>query len=209
MSVQRDWGQFALLLIDAQGDFWTERVAESFPHFPENITRLLTLCRSEGIEIIHLRASFKPDMSDWMPRYKLLGRIPCIEGTEGVETLPFALDEPGEKVIIKQTFDGFHAPELLPYLQQRRKRFVLTAGLVTSVCVFLTTAWATQKGFLTAVIEDCCADGPESHEQTLDRYQFMFERVTLDQIPECHSQWLSDLKRLDGLAQPESGVQRI
>jgi len=84
MNVKRDWGEFALLLIDAQGDFWTERVVESFPHFPENIARLLTLCRSEGIEIVHLRASFKPDMSDWMLRYKLLGRIPCIEGAAGV-----------------------------------------------------------------------------------------------------------------------------
>jgi len=207
--VKRDWGQFALLLIDAQGDFWTKRVVESFPYFPENIARLLTLCRSEGIEIIHLRACFKPGMSDWMPRYKLLGRIPCIAGTAGVETLPFALEEPGEKVIVKQTFDGFHTPELLPYLQQKRKRFVLTAGLVTSVCVFLTTASATQKGFLTAVIEDCCADQPESHEQTLNRYQFMFERATLAQIPELHSQWLADLKRLDELGESKNGGDRI
>ncbi|MFH1928098.1 MAG: isochorismatase family cysteine hydrolase [Chloroflexota bacterium] len=201
---KRDWRHFALLLIDVQQDFWPERMAESFSDFPANITRLLSLCRSEGIEIVHLRASFKPDMSDWMPRYKLLGRIPCIEGTAGVETLPFALDEPGEKVIIKQTFDGFHAPELLPYLE--RKRFVLTAGLVTSVCVFLTTASATQKGFLTAMIEDCCADQPESHEQTLDRYQFMFERVALDQIPERHSQWLASLKRPAELGETKNGI---
>ncbi|MCG2767879.1 MAG: cysteine hydrolase [Anaerolineae bacterium] len=201
---KRDWRHFALLLIDVQQDFWPERMAESFSDFPANITRLLTLCRSEGIEIVHLHASFKPDMSDWMPRYKLLGRIPCIEGTAGVETLPFALDEPGEKVIIKQTFDGFHAPELLPYLE--RKRFVLTAGLVTSVCVFLTTASATQKGFLTAMIEDCCADQPESHEQTLDRYQFMFERVALDQIPERHSQWLASLKRPAELGETKNGI---
>ena len=203
---KRDWRHFALLLIDVQQDFWPERMAESFSDFPANITRLLSLCRSEGIEIVHLRASFKPDMSDWMPRYKLLGRIPCIAGTAGVETLPFALDEPGEKVIIKQTFDGFHAPELLPYLEQKRKRFVLTAGLVTSVCVFLTTASATQKGFLTAMIEDCCADQPESHEQTLDRYQFMFERVALDQIPERHSQWLASLKRPAELGETKNGI---
>jgi nicotinamidase-related amidase len=37
----------------------------------------------------------------------------------------------------------------LQYLRQKRKRFVLTAGLVTSVCVFLTTASAAQNGFLT------------------------------------------------------------
>jgi nicotinamidase-related amidase len=196
-EVQRDWGQFALLLIDVQRDFWPERMAESFPNFPANIAQLLSLCWTEDIEVVHLRASFKPDMSDWMPVYRLRGHIPCVQGTAGVETLPFALNKPGEMVIIKQTFDGFHNPELLRYLQQRGKRFVLTAGLVTSVCVFLTTASATQQGFLTAVIEDCCADRPEAHEQTLDTYQFIFQRTTLDLIPERHPEWLAALKQLD------------
>jgi nicotinamidase-related amidase len=192
-KAQRDWGQFVLLLIDVQRDFWSERVAESFPDFPTNVARLLSLCQAEDIEVVHLRASFKPDMSDWMPVYKLRGRIPCVQGTVGVETLPFALDNPGEPVIIKQAFDGFHTPELLPYLRQHGKRFVLTAGLATSVCVFLTTASAAQNGFLTAVVEDCCADRPEAHEQTLDTYQFMFQRTTLDLIPERHPEWLAAL----------------
>jgi nicotinamidase-related amidase len=196
-ETQRDWGPFALLLIDVQKDFWSERMAQGFPHFPTNIARLLTLCRAEGIEIVHLRASFKPDMSDWMVRYKLRGRIPCIQGTAGVETLPFALDKPGETVIIKQTFDGFHNPELSQYLRQEHKRFVLTAGLITSVCVFLTTASAAQSGLLTAVVADCCADEPQAHEQTLNRYQFIFDRTTLDLIPEHYPKWVADMKKLD------------
>lgn len=208
-TTKHDWDQFALLLIDLQQDFWTERLAKSFPHFPTNTTRLLALCRAEGIEIVHLRASFKPHKSDWMPRYRLRGRIPCIQGTPGAETLPFGVEKPGEHVIIKHAFDGFHSPELLQHLRDRRKRFIMTAGLVTSVCVFLTTASAGQRGLLTAVIEDCCADQPEAHEQTLDRYQFMFERVELDQIPERHSQWLADLKRLDELDESKDGVERI
>ena len=196
-NTQRDWGQFALLLIDVQDDFWPETLVQDFPHFPANVARLLTLCRAENIEIIHLRANFQPDKSDWMPRYKLRGRIPCVQGTAGVEALPFALDKPGETVIFKQSFDGFHNPELLRHLRQRRRRFILTAGLVTSVCVFLTTASAAQSGFLTAVVEDCCADQPHAHEQTLDTYQFIFERTTIDLIPERYLQWLADLKELD------------
>jgi nicotinamidase-related amidase len=201
---ERDWGQFALLLIDVQGDFWSERVAEGFPEFPRNVTRLLALCRREGLEIVHLRASYRPDMSDWMARYKLRGRIPCVEGTPGAETLPFAREQPGEKVILKQSFDGFHSPELIDYLCERHKRFVLAAGLVTSVCVFLTTASAAQRGFLTAVVEDCCADQPDAHEQTLDRYQFIFERTTVDRIPEDHLGWLAALHELDRLSSAET-----
>jgi nicotinamidase-related amidase len=202
---QRDWGQFALLLIDVQRDFWPEQVAREFADVPENIARLLALCRAEHIDVIHLRASFKPDMSDWMPKYKLRRSIPCVQGTAGVETLPFALDGPGEAVILKQTFDGFYNPELLRCLRQREKRFVLTAGLFTSVCVLLTTASAAQNGFLTAVVEDCCADDElDAHERTLDRYEFMFDRTTMDAIPDRYLEWSAALKQLDELAGIES-----
>ena len=197
MNTKRNWEQFALLLVDVQRDFWSERLAPSFPDFPANIDRLLSLCRNEGLEIVHLRASFKPDMSNWMLRYRLRGRIPCVEGTEGVETLLFATEKPGEAVIVKQTFDGFHNPNLLPYLRGKGKRFLLTAGLVTSVCVFLTTASAAQLGFLAAVVEDCCADDPSMHERTLERYQFIFDRTTTDAICTDYSKWLAALEELE------------
>ena len=195
-TTPRDWGQFALLLVDVQRDFWSEEVASSFPGFHAKVAQLLDVCRAESIEVIHLRASFKPDMSDWMPTYKLRGSIPCVEGTPGVETLPFAVEEPAETVIIKQTFDGFHNPELLRYLREKGKRFVLTAGLLTSVCVLLTTVSAMQHGFLAGVIEDCCADEPAAHQQTLDRYEFTFDRVTVDGIPDHYHRWAAKLERL-------------
>ncbi len=199
IGTHQGWAQFALLLIDVQQDFWTVEMAKSFPHFPHNITKLLELCRSVGIEVVHLRASFKPDMSDWMLKYKLRGRIPCLEGTPGTETLPFALEEPGELVIVKQAFDGFQNPALLDHLRQKGKRFVFTAGLVTSTCVLFTTVSAAQSGFLTVVVEDCCADEPSAHQQTLDRYRFIFDRTTLDAIPKHHTEWLADLEKLDKL----------
>jgi nicotinamidase-related amidase len=198
-NMPRDWSPFALLLIDVQRDFWPEQLASIFPDFPANVTRLLELCRTEGIEIIHLRASFKADRSDWMPKYRLRGRIPCVEGTPGIEVLPFAVERPGEAVLVKHTFDGFHHPELLQHLRQKGKRFVLTAGLVTSTCVLFTTASAMQHGFLGAVIEDCCADEPVAHAHTLDRYQFIFERTTLTRIPDRYPDWQAALRKLDEL----------
>jgi len=193
-----DWGQFVLLLIDVQQDFWSERLQENFPAFPANVARLLALCRDEGLEVVHLRACFKPDMSDWMVRYRLRGRIPCVEGTQGAETLPFAREEPGEVVMVKQTFDGFHSPDLLSHLRRKGKRFLLVAGLITSVCVFFTTASAAQLGFLTAVVEDCCADEPFAHEHTLDRYSFIFDRTTTAAIRDRHSEWMAALQRVHG-----------
>lgn len=196
----RDWTQFVLLLIDVQQDFWTEGVSRGFPDFPNNVARLLSLCRAEGLEIVHLRAQYKLDMSDWMALFKLRGHIPCVEDTPGAGTLPCALEMPGETVMIKQTFDGFQTAELLQHLRRKGKRFVLTAGLITSVCVLLTTTSAAQNDFLAAVVEDCCADDPILHKQTLETYGFIFDHTTVDLIPERHSEWdewLQELTELD------------
>ena len=196
---KRNWKQFALPLIDVQRDFWSKQMEKSFPHFPIKITKLLDSCRRENIEVVHLRASFKPDMSDWMLKYKLRGRIPCVQGTPGIETLPFALEKPGEVVITKQTFDGFHNPQLLQHLRHSGKRFVLIAGLITSTCVLFTATSAAQSGLLSAVIDDCCADEPFVHEQTLDRYRFIFDRTTVGFIPERYSEWSAALNKLKEL----------
>jgi nicotinamidase-related amidase len=199
------WEKFALLLIDAQHDFWPDEFAQSFPHFPTRMAQLLSFCRNVGLEMIHLRAIFSADMSDWMVRYKLRKRIPCIEGTQGAVTLPFAEELPGEKVIVKQAFDGFQNPELFQYLQGRGKQFLLTAGLVTSTCVLFTTVSAAQKGFLTAVVEDCCADEPLLHEGTLETYQFIFYRTKTDVITKDYAKWVADLETLSNL---EEGKHR-
>ncbi len=105
-NTQTKWDRFALLLIDVQNDFWPEHIQKAFPDFKNNVASLLKLCRQEGIEVIHLRARFNPDKSGWMPIYKLGRRMPCVDGTSGVELLEEAREIPGELVIEKQCFDG-------------------------------------------------------------------------------------------------------
>lgn len=206
---ERDWSQFALLLIDVQRDFWSEECARHFPDFPANVERLLALCRAEGIEVIHLRALFDPDRTDWMVLHKLRGFIPCVAGTPGSETLPCAREQPGETVLIKHTFDGFQDPALAERLRAAGKRYVLTAGLITSTCVLLTTAAAMQQGFLAAMVEDCCADEPAAHRNTLRQYPFIFERVTTDGIPGAHAGWSDALRSLERMAAPPPGNQAL
>ena len=198
---QRDWSHFALLLVDVQRSFWPVRGRPDFPDFPANVARLLSLCRAEGLEVIHVRSRFKPDKSDWMLMYRLrvpVSHHPCVAGQEGEKPAAFAAREPRELVVFKQTFYALHTPNLVPYLRENDKRVILVAGLLTSVCVLFTAASAAQLGFLAAVVEDCCADSPEKHERTLDEYQFMFDRTTTDAIREQHSNWLAALAELDG-----------
>jgi len=193
---QRDWKEFALLAIDLQLDFWSDEIAKASPKFPDNISQLFNLCRDERIEIIHLRASYNQDKSDWMPRYKLRGSVPCVQGTGGEEVLPFALEESGEKVFIKKTYDGFINTGLMEYLNQNGKRFVLCAGLVTSICVFLTTASAAQNNFLTAIIDDCCADKTDKHLTTLNNFDFIFYRTNVNNIQNDYSKWSASIKSI-------------
>jgi nicotinamidase-related amidase len=193
---KQSWDSFVLLLIDVQMDFWTDEIAAAFPDYQNRVTRLLAYCRQESIDIVHLRAGFSADQSDWMVKYRFLDSIPCIEGTDGAEVLPFAAELPGETVFVKNTFDGFLSAKLQSYLQKNKKQFVLVAGIETSVCVLLTAASAAQRGYLVAVVEDCCADQPDVHEHTLDRYPFIFSRTTVDQIDATRAQWLADLERL-------------
>lgn len=200
-----DWTPFSLVLIDVQRDFWPQGRAREFPHFPHRVPRLLDLCRSEGLDILHLRAEFAPDGSDWMPRYRLGGGIPCVQGTPGAEALSFAVERPGETVLTKQSFDGFVASGLQKHL--RGKRFLLLAGLETSVCVLFTAASAVQHGFLVAVVSDCCADELAAHELTLGHYPFLFDTTAVEDIPARHEMWQRQLASLDG-AGPTPGTSR-
>jgi nicotinamidase-related amidase len=197
MTNHRDWQQFALLLIDVQQDFWNPELEQAFPQFQSNIARLLCFCRQEGLEVVHLREVFNPDGSDWLPRYRLRGRAVCVRGTPGAEVLSLAAAQSGEMVMEKQTQDGFHHPSLLDYLRSQGKTYILTAGLVTSVCVLLTAASASQLGFLVTVISDCCADYPEAHAIALRRYRgFMLELACLDELPQRWGKWVAQIERL-------------
>ena len=194
--ISRDWSQYALLLIDVQEDFWPSGMDGKFPHFKDNVARLLSTCRGEGLDVLHIRARFKQDGSDWMARYKLLGSLPCIEGTPGVEVMPCARELPGEPLLYKKTYDSFCNPEVDAWLKRNDKRYVLVAGLVTAVCVLLTGASAAQRGYLVAVVEDCCADQAGAHDMVLERYANMMERVTVDKIVARHGTWEGDVTRL-------------
>jgi hypothetical protein len=107
-----------------------------------------------------------------------------------VETLPFAVELPGEKVIVKQAFDGFQNPELCQYLQGRGKRFLLTAGLVTRLVSCLPRP-ARRKVFLPLSSRTAAPTGL-LHERTLETYQFIFyaqRRVSIERLYEvaCRS----------------------
>ncbi len=197
-SIQ-DWQSFVLLLVDVQEDFWTAEMAQHFPDFSDNVRGLLLYCRQADLDVVHLRASFQQDQSNWMNRYKLQGAIPCIAESDGAQVMPCAVSLPNETVFEKQTFDGFLNPQLEQYLQENGKKFVLVAGLESSVCVLLTAVSATQRGYLSAIISDCSADNVKAHQHTITNYPFAFDSVSYKALPKQYATWCSMLNQLESM----------
>lgn len=196
------WSRYALIVVDMQKDFWSEAVAATAPELPDRVAALLAWARAAGPTVVHVRARFRPDRRDWMARYLLRNWIPCIDGTPGVETLPFAAELSGEPVVTKQSFDGFLGTDLDEVLAGRGIRGLLIAGLVTSTCVLFTASTATQRGYLVSVVSDCCSDREELHHATLAAYPFIFGTVRSEEIAERRHRWDADLDRMDTRATP-------
>jgi ureidoacrylate peracid hydrolase len=183
------------VVVDVQQDFWTDDAAATAPPMLERLAELISYARQTGIRVVHVRARFQADGSDWMARYRLRGSIPCIEGTTGAQSLAGAVELPGEHVVFKQSFDGFLGTDLDHHLRSTGVEFVLVAGLVTSTCVLFTAATATQLGYLVAVVTDCCSDREEAHRATLANYRFVFDSVRSDEIAARRDQWNVELDR--------------
>jgi len=182
MSGADYWHGAAVLVVDVQQDFLTERLGPMRRGYEDRIAELLNVARVRGIEVVHVHSQFAADGSDWMPRYRARGRIPCVRGTAGAHVVEAAAPDDGEPVVTKQTFDAFLNTDLSSLLEGRGVRRVLVAGLVTGTCVLLTAASAMQRGFDVAVVEDAVADDPQTHADVLRRYGYIFDLVRTDQV---------------------------
>jgi hypothetical protein len=103
-----------LVLIDLQTDFYTRipEVASAFPQLPANVAQLIKHCRSQSIDIVHVRASYNSEQCQWWEVYHTLRpHMKQINDGRGQIVTPepetFAAEEGHEPVIIKHTFDGY------------------------------------------------------------------------------------------------------
>ena len=188
--------------MDFQQDFWPAHVASTAPELPSRVANLLEYARSNDLTVVHVRARFDADGGNWMARYRLLGRIPCIEGTAGAETLPFACELDSEAVVIKHSFDGFLNTELHDHLTARGIRGLLIGGLVTSTCVLFTATTATQLGYLVSILGDCCSDFAGAHTATLAAYPYVFDVVDSTEIVELRAHWDTQLNAMHPTMHP-------
>jgi nicotinamidase-related amidase len=127
---------------------------------------LLTLCRTNGIKVIHTKEAHKPDLSDCPPS-KLhrgggtlkigdtgpMGRI-LVDEEIGSDFIPELAPIESETVIVKPGKGAFYATELQALLQTSGITHLLFAGVTTEVCVQTSMREANDRGYECLLIED-------------------------------------------------------
>lgn len=183
-----DPSKTALLVVDMQRmcahpDGWMGRLArdqrkpdhlrERFEFITEilpNLTKLIAFCRASGIEVIFVRIGYRtPDARDGKP-----GLVHLSEDTprvpEDIEILSDIAPLPHEMVIDKRSVSAFNSTAIDQTLRFMGIDRVWASGVVTEACVELTARDASDRGYYTTLVTDCCASSTHAaHDDAVQR----------------------------------------
>jgi nicotinamidase-related amidase len=138
----------ALLIIDIQRDYFP---GGAYPlvepaKAAEAARRVLDAFRVNGEPVIHLQHVWdEPDAAFMRP------------GTDGVEIHPSLAPTAGEPLLQKAAPNGFVGTDLEKELRSRDVDELVTAGMMSSMCVDATVRAAADLGFSVTVVHDGCA----------------------------------------------------
>jgi nicotinamidase-related amidase len=170
-----DWiapGRTALLIIDMQVDFGSPEGAvgqwgvdiSAVPAALAAAERLAQAARAAEVPVIFvgLMTSAETDSKAWSDRMRRRGGDPesesglCRIGEPGADFYG-PLPAPGERVIAKTRYSGFHGTDLNTVLKSLEVDTVVVCGLTTECCVG-STAWdAFHLDYHVFVATDACA----------------------------------------------------
>ena len=156
----------ALLVIDVQNDFChPDGKLGSRPGFDRRgldealagIDRLVVEARARRIPVIWLQAIYD---RRYLAGPALLRRdgVPedqdlCLEGSWGAELM--LTPEPGDLVLVKHRYSGFHATGLAEVLQAQGRDSVVVTGVTTNTCVMASALDASFLGLFPIIPSDC------------------------------------------------------
>ena len=172
----------AVLAIDMQVDFADPAGAlggfvdlSTVPAALAAAERLVEAARGAGVPVVFVGLFTEPatDSPAWRERMRRLGSDPeadsalCRTGEPG-SAFSGPQPAPGERVVRKPRYSGFHDTDLEAHLRGLGVDTVIACGLTTECCVDNTVADAFHKDFHVFVAADACAAyEPALHEAAL------------------------------------------
>jgi nicotinamidase-related amidase len=162
----------ALLVIDMLDDF----VRPGAPlEVPDNrkilsaVRRRIARARKSGELVVYVCDSHRKRD----PEFARMGWPPhAVAGTPGAAVVAAISPEPGDVVVEKKTYSGFHGTSLRSVLRRRGIRKLALSGCVTNICILYTAADAAMRGYDVTVDEAHVAGlDPKTHAFALDQME--------------------------------------
>ncbi len=162
----------ALLVIDLLDDF----VRPGAPlEVPDNrkilaaVRRRIARARKSGELVVYVCDSHRKRD----PEFARMGWPPhAVAGTPGAAVVASISPEPGDVVVEKKSYSGFHGTSLQPVLRRNGIRKLSLSGCVTNICILYTAYEAAVRGYDVTVDETLVAGlDPKSHAFALDQME--------------------------------------
>jgi nicotinamidase-related amidase len=165
-------GKKALVVVDMLNDFVRPgaplEVPETRAILPA-LRRRIRKARRDGELVVYVCDSHRKDD----PEFARMGWPPhAVEGTPGAGVVASLAPEPGDVVVEKRTYSGFHGTPLHFVLRGHGIRSLTLAGCVTNICILYTAADAAMRGYDATVDERFVAGlAPDAHAFALDQME--------------------------------------
>jgi nicotinamidase-related amidase len=185
----------ALLVVDMQNDFVREGAPQEVPDARATIPAIASLLeafRAAGRPVVFTRFTAGPERTllwSWSPECgpELRSCWPGVrreyadrpgERLEGHAVIPELEPLPGEPVVDKYGYGGFHNTNLEDVLRARRVTQVVAVGTVTQICVEETLREGFHRGLEMVMVRDGVSSfDAELHAATLRNIAMKFGRV--------------------------------
>ena len=181
MALEIDKRHTALLVMDLENDLihpdgafkdfgFAKMVADN--NLLGKTNELLAAARGAGVTVIYISVKFRPGYPERPANAGLWeaihGANALVEGTWGAEIHEQVAPQEGEAVVTKRGASAFAASDLNQILSAGHIGTLLLAGVATNFVVEGTARQASDMGFNTIVIADCCASmSQEAHDSAL------------------------------------------
>src|SRR6059058_1357271 len=175
----------AVIVVDMENDFVSkggmfDRAGADISGAQKAIAptaKVLAAARATGMKIIYLRMAYQPDLSDLgapdsvnRTRHLKFGggqtiRAPdgresriMIRANWGTDIVNELKPQSGDITIYKTRFSGFYQTDLDTTLKKLGLKYLIMAGVTTSICVDSTVRDAMFRDYLCVLLKDCMSE---------------------------------------------------